>query len=68
MTAIALLVLRTGELKSAMIHSKRPLVFAPMVFLFLLCVLTKIKMPSAQKPGDCENESLHFFCCPRGLQ
>ena len=28
----------------------------------------KIKLPSAQKPGACWNESLRFFCYPKHLQ
>ena len=31
-----------GSRKSAVIHSNRPLVFAPMVFLFLLCILVQM--------------------------
>ena len=31
-----------GSRKSAMIHSNRPLVFAPMVFVVLLCILIRI--------------------------
>ena len=31
-----------GKQKNAMIHSNRPLVFAPMICLFLLCILIRI--------------------------
>ena len=97
-----------GGRKSAMIHSNRPLFFAPMVVLFLLCILiwtfyseennwyhqpittsqykrwrlilsvrcilsapkhiNKIKISLAQQPGAYGNESLRFFCCPRGFK
>ena len=30
--------------------------------------MTKIKILSAQKPGDCGNKSLCFVCCLRGFQ